>query len=260
MSLKRRLNHIWRLFGTGVSFALFGLGGLVFGLLVFPLLRLFTPNPETRQRRARGMLGALFRTFLWIMETLGVGRFDVRRGGALPPEGNCMVVANHPTLIDVVFLIALFPQADCVVKAALWRNPFMRGALLATNYIPNDDGAELIQACVARLRAGGNLILFPEGTRTQRDRKLRFKAGAAAIAARADSRLLPVLIECEPLTLGKGEPWYRIPKRRPTIRLQILEPRPVDAFIGDEGSERVRKRRLNAALRAFFVERLRGWH
>jgi 1-acyl-sn-glycerol-3-phosphate acyltransferase len=254
----QQLNYIWRLFGTGLSFLLFGVGGLVFSLLIFPLLSLFTRNPARLQSRARAVTGALFRVFLWIMETLGVGRFDVQRGGGLPPEGNCLVVANHPTLIDVVFLIALFPQSDCVVKASLWRNPFMRGVLRAANHIPNDDSIELLNECVSRLRGGGTLILFPEGTRTQRDRKLRFKVGAAAVAVRADARLLPVLIECNPLTLGKGEPWYLIPERRPTIRVRVLESLTVDDFIGREGSERVRKRTLNTELKAFFVERLEG--
>lgn len=257
--MKERLDYLWRLFGTGLSFFLFGLGGLIVGLLVFPLLRLVTRDPARRQRRARAVIGALFRVFLWTMENLRIGDFDVRGAGTAAPA-NCLIVANHPTLIDVVFLIALFPQADCVVKAALWRNPFMRGTLRATNYIPNADGIELLDRCVERLRAGSALILFPEGTRTQRDRVLRFKAGAAAVAVRANSELLPVMIECEPLTLGKSEPWYAIPTRRPTIRLRVLEPRPVGDFIGEEGSERLRKRRLNAELRAFFVEQLNGWN
>ena len=131
--------------------------------------------------------------------------------------------------------------------------------LLAANHVPNDCGFEMIDRCTERLRSGGSLILFPEGTRTRRDRKLRFKAGAAAVAARTDSALLPVLIECEPLTLGKGEPWFAIPPRKPSFRLEILEPRTLDSLIGAGGSERLRKRQLNKALKTFFVERLDGW-
>ena len=255
----QRLNHIWRLFGTGLSFILFGLGGLMLGLVVFPLLRLVTRDVTIRQRRARSLIGAMFWVFLRMMRALGVMTFEIRGVAKTPPDGNCLIVANHPTLIDVVFLIALFPQADCVVKEALWRNPFTRHVLLAANHIPNDGGVGLVDRCAERLRAGASLILFPEGTRTRRDRKLRFKAGAAAVAARSGSALLPVLIECEPLTLGKGEPWYAIPPRRPSFRLELLEPRPLDALIDAGGSERLRKRRLNAALKDFFLERLDGW-
>jgi hypothetical protein len=44
-----------------------------------------------------------------------------------------MIIANHPSLIDVVFLIGLVRQANCVVKQSLWENPFTRGPVRAPN-------------------------------------------------------------------------------------------------------------------------------
>ena len=158
-------------------------------------------------------------------------------------------------LLDVTDTAAVEALLRALREAALSD----RHVLLAANHVPNDGGVEMIDRCAERLRSGGSLILFPEGTRTRRDRKLRFKAGAAAVAARTDSALLPVLIECEPLTLGKGEPWYAIPPRKPSFRIDILEPRTLDSLIGAGGSERLRKRELNKALKTFFVERLDGW-
>ncbi len=38
--LLRRLDHAWRVFGTGLSFVAFGLGGLLLGVLVMPVLLL----------------------------------------------------------------------------------------------------------------------------------------------------------------------------------------------------------------------------
>ena len=48
------------------------------------------------------------------MATLGLIR--VTRTGAerLRADRPVVIVANHPTLIDVVLLIASLPQADCV--------------------------------------------------------------------------------------------------------------------------------------------------
>ncbi|WP_245395071.1 hypothetical protein [methane-oxidizing endosymbiont of Gigantopelta aegis] len=34
-----------------------------------------------------------------------------------------LIVANHPTLIDIVFLISRIPYACCIVKDSLWHNP-----------------------------------------------------------------------------------------------------------------------------------------
>jgi 1-acyl-sn-glycerol-3-phosphate acyltransferase len=42
----------------------------------------------------------------------------------------------------------------------------MAGVVWAAGYIPNDDPERFIEACVACLERGENLIVFPESTRT----------------------------------------------------------------------------------------------
>ena len=77
--------------------------------------------------------------------------YQIEGGERLQRDG-LLVLANHPTLIDVVCLISLLPNADCVVKRAVARNPFMRGPVRAAGYISNDDGAGLVDDCVAAAR------------------------------------------------------------------------------------------------------------
>jgi hypothetical protein len=50
-----------------------------------------------------------------------------------------------------------------------------------------------------------------------------FHRGAANVALRAAAELTPVYIQCEPTTLTKSEPWYRIPARRPHFSLVVGE-------------------------------------
>ena len=200
-----RIGQLWRLCGTAVSFTVFGLGGLFLGLLAFPALMLFVRQTRRRQALARSMIARSFSAFIWLMKSLGVLSYEINGDPRKAPKQNCLIIANHPTLIDVVFLIALFPQSDCVIKSALWRNPFTRGAVSAANYISNDGGPDVIERCVARLRGGSALVLFPEGTRTEPHAKPVFKLGAAAVAVRASSTLQPVLIRCDPLTLYKND-------------------------------------------------------
>ena len=45
-------DRAWRTFGTALSFAAFGLGGLLLRVLVFPPLRLLTRDRATLERRA----------------------------------------------------------------------------------------------------------------------------------------------------------------------------------------------------------------
>lgn len=139
--LPRRLDHAWRVFGTGLSFVAFGLGGLLLGVLVMPVLLLMR-DPVARRRRARRVVQVAFASHLRLMRGLGVMTYEIEGGERLQRDG-LLVLANHPTLIDVVCLISLLPNADCVVKRAVACNPFMRGPVRAAGYISNDDGAGL---------------------------------------------------------------------------------------------------------------------
>jgi 1-acyl-sn-glycerol-3-phosphate acyltransferase len=245
-------NRAWRLIGTGFSFSLFGVAGLVMGLIVFPLLFIFLREPARRQRVARGLIALSFGAFIRIMSAIGVLSYRIDGLAEAKETRNCLIIANHPTLIDVVFLIWLFPQSDCVIKEAVVRNPFMRSVVLAANYISNDDPLALLTTCVERLRAGSSLILFPEGTRSVQGQSLALKLGAAAAAVRSDSLIQPVLISCTPPTLAKNEPWHQIPRQQPFFHLRIFAPRSVRDFVPTGSDERQRTRTLNQAFADFF--------
>ena len=68
--LPRRLDHAWRVFGTGLSFVAFGLGGLLLGVLVMPVLLLMR-DPVARRRRARRVVQVAFASHLRLMRGLG---------------------------------------------------------------------------------------------------------------------------------------------------------------------------------------------
>ena len=78
-----------------------------------------------------------------MMSALGILTWDVSGLERLRGEG-VLVLANHPTLLDVVFLVAFIPNADCIVKSKLMNNPAMRGFVSLTGYITNGDGLNLV--------------------------------------------------------------------------------------------------------------------
>jgi 1-acyl-sn-glycerol-3-phosphate acyltransferase len=216
-------NRWWRVAGTGFSFALFGLGGLLLGVVVFPLLLAVIRHHRRRSALARGII-----------------RLD-RRG--------LLILASHPSLIDVVFLMALVRDADCIVKSALARNPFTRGPVRAAGYVFNDSGPGLIDDCVASVRSGNNLIVFPEGTRTPAGVALgRLQRGAANLAVRGALPITPVRITCEPRMLGKGIKWWRVPPTPGNFVIEVGEDMPIDDHLAAEGAQALAARRLNDEL------------
>lgn len=251
---KGRDAYYWRLAATAISFALFGIGGLCLRVLVFPLLACLPGDKARHQRRARHTISLLFWRFIRVMARLGVLTYDVQGAEQLGRPGQ-MIIANHPSLIDVVFLIGLVRDANCVVKRGLWDNPCTRGPVRRAGYISNDGSIDMLDLAVDSLQSGQTLVIFPEGTRTTPGEPPAFHRGAAAIALRGARVITPVTIKVSPTTLTKAEPWYRIPQRRVHFSLRVGTDIDPQRFT-EMGPPPLASRKLNDYLHDYFIKEL----
>ncbi|CAM3356765.1 lysophospholipid acyltransferase family protein [Halomonas lysinitropha] len=222
-----KLDRWWRGVGKALSFIAFGIGGLFIGLVAAPLLNVSVRNKERRQYLAKCLIQRCFQAFIALMQGLGVLDYRFEHQERLQRSG-LLVLANHPSLIDVIFLLAHVPHADCIVKGRLASNPFTRGPIRAAGYITNDEPEAVLEAARASLGKGNSLILFPEGTRTTPQRPIKLRRGGANIALRTGKAITPVLIRCTPTTLTKGEPWHHIPASRVRMELRVLDDLPIN--------------------------------
>ncbi len=239
---------------TGLCFVAFGIGGVVLSLFVFPLQRLFIREPERRKQSARHTVHLTFRFFINLMRFVRVFNFDFASAAKLRNARGRIIIANHPSLIDVVALIAMTPQADCVVKAQLFRNPFIRGVINSTGYISNSDPDKLLDDCAASLQKGNNLIIFPEGTRSTPGEPLTFQRGAANIALRANRGYLALYIRCQPSTLTKQEQWYQVPSSKPTLAIGYLRDIQLTDELQQNPSPSLAARQLTRELQHFYQQ------
>jgi 1-acyl-sn-glycerol-3-phosphate acyltransferase len=247
-------NYVRRLCATGASFVLFGLGGLLLRLLVLPLLGLLPGDARTRRRRARAAISKAFYLHVQFMYRSGVLTYEFAGAERLGRPGQ-MIIANHPSLIDVVFLIAHLRDANCIVKQSLWRNPCTRGPVRRAHYISNNGSPEMLEQAADALRDGQTLIVFPEGTRTRPGQAPVFHRGAAAIALRGARVVTPVFISVRPTTLTKAEPWYRIPERRVHVTLRVGQDIAPASFTADAPMP-IASRRLNEHLHRIYLKEL----
>ncbi|AMW79796.1 acyltransferase [Acinetobacter sp. TGL-Y2] len=257
--LKKNGNYMWRVAATGLSFASFGVGGVVIGSIITPVVKLTTQDPVLRQKRTQKVIKHSFKGFTEMMVKLGIMTYDVQGLEKLESSRQELVIANHPTLIDVVVLIGLMQEANCVVKQALWANPFTKGPVQNAGYILNSGSEQFIQDCVVRLKQdqAASLLIFPEGTRTEKGYLLnQFQRGAANIALRAQVPIRPVLIRCTPSTLTKNEKWYHIPSRPFHIQVKVLDPIYLTDVLEDMTINPKNVRHLNHYLQQFFNQEL----
>ncbi|MDO6685299.1 MULTISPECIES: lysophospholipid acyltransferase family protein [unclassified Agarivorans] len=253
--MSKRVNYYWRLSMTALSFLTFGMLGVLLSLTLFPILN-FIPARD-KLARNQFIVHKIFKSFVLMMRGLGVLSVSVSNEHKLGQSAGKLVIANHPSLIDVVLLIAHLPETNCIVKQSLWRNPCMSMIISAAGYIKN--GAEpedVLKACQQELDKGASLIIFPEGTRTTPGEALKMQRGAANIALRCSVDLLPVTIKVSPTTLTKSEPWYAIPASKPHFSLDIGDPiRSHDICLNDESDSR-KARTITRYLQQHFYKEL----
>lgn len=249
-----RINYYWRLFGTGLSFFMFGAGGVFTWGLMFPLVQKCLGEGVEKKRRARLLMHRIFQSYMDFMRFIGILNYQVQGRERLGAPGR-VVVANHPCLLDIVFLISQIPNATCIVKPALMNNPFMRIPIRAMGYIYAEDPELLMARCEAELREGGSLIIFPEGTRTTPGKPIKFQRGAAAIALQAGAKILPITLRCWPTTLTKQEKWYQIPEKRFTLSLNVGDHIELTSAHVN-GNRSLASRQITRRLEAYFLEQL----
>ncbi len=251
-----RANYYQRLLATATAYGVFGIGGLII-YLCYPLLHLLPISAKQKRHYGRRLIHYSFRLFIFLMQILGIYTYEVHGAQQLKRSGQ-LIAANHPSLIDVVFLLSLIPETNCIVRHGLMRNPFTRGPLKTAGYIVNKSPEKLIADCVTTLQDKQSLLIFPEGTRSKSDQPLIFKKGTANIALRSQTALTPVVITCQPPMLQKGVKWYRIPKHRPHFIITVQPPFLVQSYLDENHTLSVKSRHLSKDLRKYFEQAIKA--
>ncbi len=209
-------------------------------LLWLPLYRLRYKDEKRQKKACRYAVHLSFKGFIWLMRMVGVVKVETRGLDKLQNLRGKIIIANHPSLIDVVVLISLIRNADCVVKQDLWNNLFISGVIKSSGYLSNADPEGLIEDCRLSLEQGNNLIIFPEGTRTKPDTIPKLRRGAANLALRCQKDLQVVSIHVSPPALTKGFPWYKVPPSKIILQLDVKGELKVAAFQGESITKSVR--------------------
>jgi len=243
-----KLNQYWRVFATGFCFSVFGAGGLALSFIVIPLISLSSRNQTEREYRVQGAIQRSFHRFCRLMKFTGAIDYKIIGGEILKQDKNCLIVANHPSLIDYVLIASQLERCDCLVKSAIWANPFMKHIVKAAGYIPNETPDDLLAICSERFEQGNVLLVFPEGTRTTPGIKSKLQRGSAQIAVRTETDLRLVHITVTPSFLTKEKKWYQVPPTKPFFLVEVKDKVEVKPFIEQTTSPTIAARRLQQHL------------
>jgi 1-acyl-sn-glycerol-3-phosphate acyltransferase len=205
----RPIVWLWAWLWLQVQLVALALPSLVFNLVAFVLYPFMSASAG--RRRGRAAISRGYNGYWNFIRPFGMLRLDLKALDVLAAQPGLVIVANHPSLLDAMLLVARLPLAACVMKASLMRNPFLAAGALLARYIPNDSAHAMVRRAVADLREGGQLVMFPEGTRTTRAPLNPFQPGFALIAKHAQAPIQTVFIDTTSPYLGKGWPLWRLP-------------------------------------------------
>jgi 1-acyl-sn-glycerol-3-phosphate acyltransferase len=225
MVLRWWLRAPWDYVMMALGLSYWGIFGGILTLICGPLY-LLLPQ-KIGERLGRYFLHQLFRKFVVLLRWSDLVRSDLTALDRFATIDHPFIAApNHTSLWDAVFLIARLPHAVCVMKKAILINPLLGGGARLAGYLANDQMTRLVRTATASLKNGGQLLLFPEGTRTHQDERWinPLKGGCAIIAVRAQVPVYPVFIRSNTRFLQKGWPLWRRPIFPIDLRIDLGEP------------------------------------
>ena len=190
------------------AMTVFGVGAVILAVFVFPFIRLFTLHRKDFGVVARAYVSHTFRVFLGFLNILHVSIRKVENEDDYRNIHSKIIIANHPSLLDFVYIMSLVPNSTCIVRGGLTKTP-LRGVIKQA-YITNTTTFEdMCLECKKLTDMGCNVIIFPEGTRTPRHGKNNYKKGAARIALYCGCDVQPIFIGgSDKYGLGKHDPLW----------------------------------------------------
>jgi len=182
---RRRLQSVFDFMITLVLWVYFTAG---FVLLFSPFYLWAGIFSKHRERAFQRLNSRFYRGFFLLVRRLMPGhRWSIQ------PEvrkiRSAVIVCNHRSYLDSILLISLFEKHNTIVKSRLLDIPFFGRMLQWSGYIPSSAQGRFADMMIQRLEKmeafladGGNLIVFPEGTRSPNGSLGRFNKGAFKIA------------------------------------------------------------------------------
>ena len=153
-------------------------------------------------------------------------RWQVAGAENVPAQGGVILAANHASYLDPPLVgSGLKRDINYLARESLFRFPLVGAVLRSWNAVPVDrdgGGARGLKNILDRLRAGGGIILFPEGTRTKDGQLQPARSGVGLTVIKSTAPVVPVRVFGTFEAFGRH---HKIPRPR---RVGVRYGKPLD--------------------------------
>jgi len=194
----RRLKAARDVIVTLILWAYFTLGFIILFAPFYGFAALFSKHREPAFQRLNSRF---YKGFFFLARFLMPGhRWQV--DDQVMNIRSSVIVCNHRSYLDPLILISFYEKHKTIVKSRLFNIPVFGWMLKWSGYIPSVSQGKFADLMIRQvesmgdfLAAGGNLFIFPEGTRSRDGRIGRLDKGAFKIARRCRAPIRVVFIK-----------------------------------------------------------------
>ncbi|MFY9589945.1 lysophospholipid acyltransferase family protein [Rickettsia endosymbiont of Halotydeus destructor] len=232
----------WRL-RILLFYGLLSIFTFIFFVICYIPVTFFNVNYQIRYK-----IGVIFSyAFIWLARLCCGLKYQVEGLEKLPKVPS-IVVSNHQSFWDQIFMQLIIPEHSWVLKRELFNIPLLGWGLRMVNPIAVDRNVNISVTQILRegqekINQGLWLIIFPESTRVPPERTVKFKPSAVKLASLSK---VPIVMMAHNAGLfwPKGF-WFKKPG---TIQVKII------GVISAEEVEHSEVRELNEKIEGIINE------
>jgi 1-acyl-sn-glycerol-3-phosphate acyltransferase len=204
-----------------ICFLIFGIGSFFVNFIIFPASKLLLP-PKNRNDFYSIIIQRTWRFLIFLLESLRLIKLDIKDLGALESIKNKVIVATHPSFIDIVILMAFIPKTTCFAKEKIATHPLLKNILSTIFITDNIDIDGLKEQSKKMLDFGFNVIIFPSGIRHRKGEYPKIKKGASLIALNSKKNIIPIKLYSDDDFLFINQPFYEAGESCVTFTVEVL--------------------------------------
>lgn len=167
------------------------------------LKKLWKSNPEKAWKKAQKFVSGFFKTELKISGC----KVTIFGKENIPEDTPVLFVGNHRSYFDIlIYHEAIGRPVGYIAKSEMRKIPLLPLYMddIGCLFLDRNDikqGLKIINQGAEYMKLGHSMVLFPEGTRNQKEEMLPFKEGGYKMAEKSKSPIVPVAITGSDLLL-----------------------------------------------------------
>lgn len=210
---------------TIICWLWFLLGGILFFLWRYAACALFVKEPEARFQRLNSRF---YQVFFRLVRFLAPShKWEIAK--EVRAIRSAVIVCNHISYLDPLLLIALFERHRTIVKTRFFKMPIWGWIIRKSGYFPaaGEDRftgmmLEQMESMACFLHDGGNLFVFPEGTRSRDGQLGALNRGALKIARLCKAPVYVLRLSNTDKLFAPGKCMFQT-RVKNTISLKIID-------------------------------------